>query len=339
MKLPGAIGCGALSIVICACIGCGYADFRLPALAPAEPNISYNWEPRTAPVLYRGSAGDPDSHDALNPSIVRRGSAYYNFYSGFDGKTWRTLLATSSDGLAWKKEGVVLSPDPAAGEGDYIAANGTAVFENGEFWYWYQAGQKDTPRIGLARSRDGRNWRKARFPVLDYGPRGSWDERGLGDPYAIKVGGDFYLFYLGQDRARRQQLGVARSTDGEHWQKLRTNPVLSFGKYGSFDEMGLGEPAVWIAHGYYWMLYAGRDAVEKRRLGLARSTDGIHWERLPTVLEGDQAWDSQVICDPSIELEGGRLAVWFGGGDVRSPDENLHGQIGMAVLHPVQVGK
>ena len=37
MKLPGAIGCGALSIVICACIGCGYADFRLPALAPAEP--------------------------------------------------------------------------------------------------------------------------------------------------------------------------------------------------------------------------------------------------------------------------------------------------------------
>ena len=206
---------------------------RLPPSCPRSrrAQISYNWEPAHAPVLYRGSAGDPDSHDALNPSIVRRGSAYYNFYSGFDGKTWRTLLATSSDGLAWKKEGVVLSPDPAAGEGDYIAANGTAVFENGGFWYWYQAGQKDTPRIGLARSRDGRNWRKARFPVLDYGPRGSWDERGLGDPYAIKVGGDFYLFYLGQDRARRQQLGVARSTDGEHWQKLRTNPVLSFGKY------------------------------------------------------------------------------------------------------------
>jgi hypothetical protein len=59
---------------------------------------------------------------------------------------------------------------------------------------------------------------------------------------------------------------VARSLDGEHWQKLRGNPILELGKYGAFDEMGLGEPAVWIAHGYYWMLYTGRDAQQARRV-------------------------------------------------------------------------
>ena len=44
------------------------------------------------------------------------------------------------------------------------------------------------------------------------------------------------MFYLGEDRAGRQRLGVARSLDGEHWQKLRSNPILEAGKYGSFDE-------------------------------------------------------------------------------------------------------
>jgi predicted GH43/DUF377 family glycosyl hydrolase len=265
--------------------------------------------------------------------VVRRGAAYYNFYSGFDGKTWRTLLATSADGLAWRKEGVVLAPDPRAAEGTYIAANGAALFDGGGFRYWYQAGPKESPRLGLARSSDGRHWRKARFPVMDYGPRGSWDERGLADPYAIKVGRYLYLFYLGQDRARRQRLGVARSLDGVDWQKLRSNPILELGKYGSFDEMGLGEPAVWIAHGYYWMLYTGRDARENRRLGMARSTDGVHWEKLPAVFEGREAWDSRAVCDPTIELQDGRLTVWFGGGDAPSPDENLNGQIGVAALH------
>lgn len=326
--------------VLCLLSGCSrYADFRLPELSRAEPQVHYEWAPHDEPVLTHGAAGDWDSHDALNPSIVRRGTAYSNFYSGFDGTTWRTGLATSADGLVWKKEGPVLAPDPQAGEGSYIAANGSALFEQNEFWYWYQAGPKDTPRLGLARSGDGRHWRKAPFPVMDFGPRGSWDERGLADPFILKLGGHFYMFYLGQDRARQQRLGLARSLDGEHWQRLRSNPILELGKYGAFDEMGLGEPAVWIAHGYYWMLYTGRDARENRRMGMARSTDGVHWEKLPEVFAGGQAWNNKVVCDPAIELQNGRLTLWFGGGDQSSPDENLNGQIGSAYLHGVEAGK
>jgi predicted GH43/DUF377 family glycosyl hydrolase len=333
-----AIGGTALCVLSLGCCGCGYSDFRLPELAPVEPQVRYEWEPREAPVLRHGGPGESDSHDALNPSIIRRGAAYYNFYSGFDGTTWRTNLATSSDGLSWKKEGVVLAPEPRLGEAGYIAANGSALFDEGQFRYWYQAGPKERPRLGLARSRDGRHWSKARFPVMDFGPRGSWDERGLADPFAMKVGRYFYLFYLGEDRTRQQRLGVARSLDGVDWQKLRSNPILELGRSGSFDEMGLGEPAVWIAHGYYWMLYTGRDAQQNRRLGMARSTDGVRWEKLPGVFQGSQAWDSRVVCDPTLEFLAGRLAVWFGGGDRPSPDENLNGQIGVATLHAVRAG-
>jgi len=31
------------------------------------------------------------------------------------------------------------------------------------------------------------------------------------------------------------------------------------------------------------------------------------------------------------------VRVWFGGGDAASPDENLNGQIGLAILRPVGV--
>jgi predicted GH43/DUF377 family glycosyl hydrolase len=140
------------------------------------------------------------------------------------------------------------------------------------------------------------------------------------------------MVYLGVDRARRQRLGVAVSDDGIVWYKLRSNPILELGGYGAFDENGLGEPSVWVSHGYYWMLYTGRDRSEVRRMGLARSRNGIAWEKLPTVFAGSQPWNSKVLCDASVLVDGDRVSVWFGGGDVARPDQNIHGQIGFAEI-------
>jgi predicted GH43/DUF377 family glycosyl hydrolase len=267
--------------------------------------------------------------------VVFADRTYYNFYSGFDGQTWHTGLATSADGVTWRKEGQVLSPDPSTWEGEYIAANGSALRVGTEFLYWYHAGPKETPRIGLARSADGRTWQKYPRPVIETGPRGSWDERGVADPYIIQISGTFYMYYLGQNRARQQRIGVARSPDGIRWEKLRVNPILELGENGAFDEDALGEPALWMSHGSYRMLYTGRDRTGTRRLGLARSSDGVAWTRQPGAFAGSASWDSKVLCDPTIEVRPEGIRVWFGGGNVASPDENLHGQIGLATLRPV----
>ena len=270
--------------------------------------------------MSRGAPGDWDAVDVLNPSVIRQGDTYYNFFSGYDGKAWHTGLAVSADGIAWHKEGRIL-PD---------TANGSAIADESGILYYYQAG--DPVEIGLARSRNGHQWTRNDTPVLTAGPYGSWDERGVADPYLIRAGQNYYMYYLGMDRAARQRLGVAISRDGVSWYKLRSNPILELGDYGAFDSNGLGEPAVWTARGYYWMLYTGRDRNEMRRLGLARSRDGVRWEKLPVVMAGEQAWDSKVICDPTVIQNGDRVTVWFGGGDVASPDQNLHGQIGLATL-------
>ena len=150
---------------------------------------------------------------------------------------------------------------PQGWEGSYIAANGSALVVGDEILYWYEAG--DPFRIALARSRDGKNWTRHGDAVVPLGPRGSFDERAVADPYVIRAGGNFYMFYLGQDRARRQSLGIARSSDGVTWEKLRSNPILEPGAPGAFDENGVGEPAVWTSGGQWWMLYTGRDKGEQ----------------------------------------------------------------------------
>ena len=296
--------------------GCGrYSDFTLPPLAGGGPVVNFKFQADPNPVLTRDQF-----RDALNPSIA--GSV--NLYSVFDGQ-WHTALATSHDLVHWQKEGIVLRADP----GSYIAANGSVVSSDAHYWYWYESGARDHLRISLARSPDARDWRKEAAPVLEPGPYASWDERAVADPYVIRLADRyFYMYYLGQDRAVRQRIGLARSADGIHWEKLRSNPIVEMDD----DEAGIGEPAVWQYQGFYWMLYTVRDFDENRYLRLARSTDGVHWTKLPARFRGDQPWNAKVICDPTVVVEGDRILVWFGGGDVASPDENLHGQIGFATL-------
>ena len=311
--------------------GCGrYADFSLPPLHPSGVTAPFTWHASTEPVLTRGQSGEWDSVDVLNPSVVLFHGTYWNFYSGFDGRTWHTGAATSMDGMHWEKRGRVISP--SGWEGSYIAANGTALAEGDGFYYWYQAG--DPPQIALARSSDGLHWQKHGDAVLPPGPRGSWDESGVADPYVIHYEGGFYLFYLGMNRARQQRIGIAHSTDGVIWYKLRSNPIVDLGGPGTFDENGLGEPAVWSSNGTYWMLYTGRDYLEHRRIGMARSNDGVHWQREPSLvpIAGAQSWDSAVVCDPTVEMVPEGVRVWFGGGDLPRPDQGIHGQIGMAML-------
>ena len=313
------------------------APFSVTGCPPLEglpAPESWQWRAEPAPVLAPGPAGAWDAVDVLNPSVVQWNSNFYNLYSGFDGRTWHTGLAISADGRAWEKfaQNPVLSPLPATWEGDYIAANGSALHDGRQFLYWYQGGRP--ARIGLARSADARRWLRHGPPVLEPGPRGAWDEAAVADPYVIRCRDMFYLYYLGQNRRGVQRLGVARSSDGVRWQKLLLNPVLDLGPPGSFDERGLGEPAVVRSGREFYMIYTGRNAAEERRLGVARSADGVTWRRaaLGKPIAGDQPWNSHVVCDPTLWAAPGKLWLWFGGGDLPRPDENLHGSIGLATL-------
>src|SRR5690348_17323736 len=101
----------------CALSGCsGYSEFTLPPLPGGNSNLTFAFQPLPDPVIPRGSY-----HDVLNPSVIRVSEGLLNYYSAFDGRSWLTLRATSSDGIHWGPPSQVLSTN------GYIAANGSAV--------------------------------------------------------------------------------------------------------------------------------------------------------------------------------------------------------------------
>ncbi len=91
--------------------------------------------------------------------------------------------------------------------------------------------------------------------------------------------------------------GPADGTDGEH--------VLL--------------PAVLLRRDGWWMWYAGRDGAN-RRVYLARSADGIHWQRHGVALGLGPAGspDAYATDCPAVAVAGGMLVMLYGAGSSRS---------------------
>ena len=300
-----------------------------------EPGMYDIIEALPDPVIETGSGWE--SKDVLNPSVIEYRGRLYNYYSGWDGQVWRTGLAVSSDGSSWEKNGdFLLDLRENDWDNTYIAANGSAICAEDQVFYYYQSVDRSDgkTKIGLAISPDGYDFsERMPYPVLEPGQKTEWDSRAVADPCVISFGGKYYMYYLGEDRLGVQRLGAAVSDDGRYWTKYQNNPILELGAYGSFDENGLGEPGVIYKAPYFYMIYTGRNRDEYRNLGMAVSLDGVNWKKLHT--EGffptpEEGWNSAVVCDPSLlEDTDGTVRVWYGGGNIASPDENLNGQIGM----------
>lgn len=298
------------------------------------PHIHLEYR-QSQPLINTGKSGEWDSIDVLNPSVIKFNNTYVNYYSGYDGQTWKTGIATSKDGVSWIKlpNNPVLFPNNADWDTKYISANGSAIVFNNKIFYAYHGVDSDnTTRVGMATSNNISSLIKESKPVLSPGPSGSWDSAAVADPYLFLQDGILFMYYLGQDKFGIQRLGIAKSTDGIHWEKSIANPIMDVGAKGTFDENGLGEPSVIFIPPYYYMLYTGRDAREHRNLGYAISMNGISWKKMTTkgIVDNSKfgSWASKVICDSTFIEINNEITVFFGGGDVASPDQNLNGKIG-----------
>src|ERR1039458_483008 len=144
--------------------GCGrYANFTLPEVPGGDASLVFRFVAEPEPVIARD-----EFRDVLNPSVAGR----VNLYSVYDGQ-WHTALATSEDGVHWRKQGIVLR----AAAGSYIAANGSAVSYGGEIWYWDETGAKERVRVSLARSPAGPSptcWAPSCVPPPSLQPAWPW---------------------------------------------------------------------------------------------------------------------------------------------------------------------
>jgi hypothetical protein len=180
---------------------------------------------------------------------------------------------------------------------------------------WYE-------RIGMATSNDGVNWVLANGgkPVLDLGQPGAFDAKGVTHPFVMRVDGKYWMWYGGIDgrqamdigldptHVRIEQVGLAHSDDGIHWQRA-SQPVLEIGRPDSVDSIQATGMHVFRKDGLFWMIYGAYDG--KHTLALAKSQDGRVWEKANDgkSLEGLEGREQ---LGPSVYVEGHQWFLLYG---------------------------
>ncbi len=187
------------------------------------------------PVMRIGSSGSFDAVGILDPFVIKDGTGYRLYYTGYNGSVWQTGVATSPDGIKWTKYSgnPILTVRPGTWES--VTSNDPKVYFTGSQYVMLYSGFNGTNyEIGLATSPDGFNWTKSpQNPILRRGPVGSWDQNSVVANALFVKNGKYYLFYGG---GPGNPIGYASSTDnGNSWTKYGGNPVFFPGASGSWD--------------------------------------------------------------------------------------------------------
>ena len=176
-------------------------------------------------------------------------------------------------------------------------------------------------RTGIATSKDGITWDKySGNPVLEPKP-GEWDVKYIAaNGSAVVHGGKVLYFYQGVDKTGRIHIGLAIAEDGFHFKRHPT-PVLSAGAPHTWESKAVADPYVIEKDGYLYIYYLGQDDLGVQRLGIARSKNGLSWDRLPSnpVLDvgAAGAFDENGLGEPSIAYQAPYFYMLYTGRDTK----------------------
>jgi parallel beta-helix repeat protein len=174
------------------------------------------------------------------------------------------------------------------------------------------------------------NWIKySGNPVLGPGPSGEWDSRRLGMPSVLFDGSTYHMWYTADSvGVFLHDIGYATSDDGIIWTKYddsntpdppfaESDPVLSPGTPGSWDDDRVNMPCVILIDTVYHMWYGGADNPDHNAgaIGHATSIDGINWaknENNPVLDVGPPgSWDDEWVWDPWVLFDGSIYHMWY----------------------------
>jgi predicted GH43/DUF377 family glycosyl hydrolase len=205
---------------------------------------------------------------------------------------------------AWQRASAdpILAPQ---GEGWESAGtfNPAVVFHDGKFVMLYRAQDKaGTSRLGYAESSDGVHFSRRKDPVFvpetDYEKDG-----GVEDPRLVRIGGTYYLTYTGYNK-KDAQLCLATSKDLIHWE--RKGVILPAYK-GNWNVRWTKSGAIVTEKidGKYWMYFLGTASDNTDQMGLAYSTDLLHWTEAtstPVLPRRPGKFDSRVVEPGPVPL-------------------------------------
>ena len=120
--------------------------------ATSTDGVNWNKQGR---VLDVGPSGSYDQTHVINPCVIKDGSTYKMWYTGINNYAYNICYATSSDGINWSKQGVVLTAEDPFN----LAWYPRIIYENNMYKMFFIGRTADNYRqMAYAISSDGINW-------------------------------------------------------------------------------------------------------------------------------------------------------------------------------------
>ncbi len=271
------------------------------------------------PILSEANINTQDPLDGAFASVLIDDTdwkMYYTVSGGGSLRTRRIGLATSSNGLDWTDQGIILTQTSGAWDNDRIWCPIVIKIGPNEYKMLYTGEGNRVIQIGLATSTDGVNWTKYSGNPVFNDP--SWAHNVTKGWGIIKVE-DTYILWYNTLVSTQREVSCATSSDLIHWTPYQSKPI--FETSGDPSDFRYNQFCVLpFKYGFYYYIIipSYNSSREYARLCLYRCPN-------PYFLPGDRefvkvvlytsssGWDSHDLDTPWVLFHDNKLYMYYSG--------------------------
>ena len=238
------------------------------------------WEEYISNPILSKPESIPMSSGIFLPKVMFINNMYYMWYN-MSTSQGGVGFATSFDGKKWEhqsKQSVISIGENGSWDETSVGI-GAIIYEDGLFKMFFNAyDQAKKFRVGYAFSSDGLHWQKFPSPVFE--GKASWNFSTVSSAM-IRNDSGYFLYYSARSISSNSYvIGMAFSKDGKNFQDLNERPVLS--PTQTWEATSIYWPSIIKDNDQYIMIYMNGSGSVKSAFGIAKSTDGINWQKLLT---------------------------------------------------------
>ena len=249
---------------------------------------------------------DYEAKGLCAPGALVRNDTIHLFYQTYGGgRTDAICHAWSTDGLTFERDpsNPIFRPTGAWNCGRAIDAEVVAF--RGKYFLYFATRDPQFERqlLGVATAPLGTDFRRSDWtlaldaPILE--PQLPWEGKCCEGATVIEYKKKLYMFYAANYNNCPQQIGLAVSNDGIHWQRCSDQPFLRNGLPGDWNESESGHPCVFRdRQGQTHLFYQGNNTHGKHWL---LTSVPLKWTASPSPSKGGVKRLPQVVY-PTIAL-------------------------------------
>jgi predicted GH43/DUF377 family glycosyl hydrolase len=266
-----------------------------------------------------------ESSGTFNPAVIERAGKIVMLYRAQDGNgTSRLGYAESSDGIGFTRRAEPVFVPAEEYEKDGGVEDPRLVKFDDTYYLTYTGYNKKDAQLCLATSKDLIRWERKGVILPAY--KGRWNVRWTKSGAIVpqKIGGKYWMYFLGTSADNKDQAGLAYSSDLIHWIEATDGPVLPV-RPGQFDSrVAEPGPAPIVTEKGIVLIYNGADDKLVYRTGVA-VFDGKDPSRLiarshAPVFAPEKEWEKvgqvpNVVFVEGMIRRGNRFWLYYGGAD------------------------